>query len=116
MSVLWPEMSAGQDTLSIAIQEMRPCLPGLLSFGHVCGLQVEGIEDVSSKYINDGLVQGLFTLQPDEPVVEESRARIEQIVDANLIGPADLVESFSEFRWLLDIDPEAYLKVSCLDR
>jgi hypothetical protein len=83
-------------------------------FFHVCFLTIEpptafhpqaqGIENISTKISQLGNVEGLPTLESDEPEVVEWRGAIEGIVDANLAGPAEMLDSFAEFSWLLAAD------------
>lgn len=73
--------------------------------------QVEGIEDVASKLAESGMVDELRTVQPNEDVVVQARSTIEEIINSNAKGPASMVESFSEFSWLLEAQEDQYLQV-----
>lgn len=70
--------------------------------------QAQGIENIATKISQMGDVEGLPMLQPDEAEVVEWRGAIEAIVTANLAGPAEMLESFSEFSWLLAADEAEY--------
>lgn len=56
-----------------------------------------------------GDMEGLATLEPDEPRVVAWRAQVEAIVSSNLVGPGEMLESFSEFSWLLEADEVEYV-------
>ena len=58
------------------------------------------------------MVDELSTLSPDEPDVVQQREVIEDIIQDNVRGPLTMLHSFSEFKWLLEVDEEQYLQVS----
>ncbi|KAG2430891.1 hypothetical protein HXX76_009864 [Chlamydomonas incerta] len=68
------------------------------------------VDDISVKVVNMAMEQYLAAVDPaDDPAAVAGRDLVRDIVQKNLVAPADLAASFQEFAWLVTASIDDYV-------